>query len=100
MESAAHLRLGGDPDDVGPPSSRSVARRNVALLEEIAGLDAQLNWLVAEVAQGLVSLPALFAHHAATLLVLAGDNPERLGSEAFLASLCGVSLIEASWARW
>jgi transposase len=34
--------------------------------------------------------------HAATLLVVAGDNPERLGSEASFASLCGVSPVEAS----
>jgi hypothetical protein len=32
----------------------------------------------------------------ATLLVLAGDNPERLKSEASFASLCGVSPVEAS----
>lgn len=34
--------------------------------------------------------------HAATLLVVAGDNPGRLKSEASFASLCGVSPIEAS----
>lgn len=35
-------------------------------------------------------------HHAATLLVLAGDNPQRLRNEASFASLCGVSPVEAS----
>ncbi|HET7271112.1 MAG TPA: transposase, partial [Rubrobacter sp.] len=35
-------------------------------------------------------------NHAATLLVLAGDNPERPKSEASFASLCGVSPLEAS----
>ena len=45
---------------------------------------------------GLVSLPGVGTHHAATLLVLAGDNPERLRSEASFASLCGVSPVEAS----
>ena len=34
--------------------------------------------------------------NAATLLVVAGDNPKRLRSEASFASLCGVSPIEAS----
>jgi len=34
--------------------------------------------------------------NAATLLIVAGDNPQRLRSEACFASLCGVSPIEAS----
>ena len=33
---------------------------------------------------------------AAILLAVAGDNPERLRSEASLASLCGVNPLEAS----
>ena len=59
-------------------------------------MDAHLHRLVAETAPGLTSLPAIGTHHAATLLVLAGDNPERLNSEASFASLCGVSPVEAS----
>jgi transposase len=75
---------------------RSVARRYEALSEEIARLDMQLDRLVREVAPELISLPAIGTDHAATLLLVAGDNPERLGSEASFASLCGVSPIEAS----
>ena len=75
---------------------RSVARRYQALSEEIAELDAQLDRLVAESAPELTSLPAIGTDHAATLLMVAGDNPERLGSEASFASLCGVSPVEAS----
>jgi transposase len=52
--------------------------------------------LVAAAAPELTSLPAIGTHHAATLLLLAGDNPERLKSEASFASLCGVSPVEAS----
>jgi transposase len=37
-----------------------------------------------------------YTDHAATLLIVAGDNPERLRSEASFASLCGVSPIETS----
>jgi transposase len=73
-----------------------VARRHQALSEEIAELDAQLERLVAQAAPGFVSLPGVGTNHAATLLVLAGDNPERLKSEASFASLCGVSPVEAS----
>jgi transposase len=93
------LRPGNDPDGVESATRfalRSVARRHEALSEEIAELDAQLDRLVAEAAPGLICLPAIGTHHAATLLVVAGDNPERLGSEASFASLCGVSLVEAS----
>ena len=39
----------------------------------------------------LLALPAVGTHHAATLLVLAGDNPDRLKSEASFASLRGSS---------
>jgi transposase len=99
VEVAARLRPGADLGDVEEATKfalRSVARRHVALSEEIVGLDAQLKRLVAEVAPGLVCLPGVGTNHAATLLVLAGDNPERLGSEASFASLCGVSPVEAS----
>ena len=75
---------------------RSLARRYDALSEEIAGLDMHLDRLVREVAPELISLPAIGTDHAGTLLLVAGDNPERLGSEASFASLCGVSPIEAS----
>ena len=44
----------------------------------------------------MISLPAIGTNHAATLLALVGDNPERLGSEASFAMLCGVSPLEAS----
>jgi len=97
---AARFRLGPDPADVQTATRfalRSVARRHQQLSEEIAELDEQLDRLVAEVAPGLVSLPAVGTSHAATLLSVAGDNTERLSSEASFASLlCGVSPIEAS----
>ena len=99
VDVAARLRPDADPGDVEGATKfalRSVARRHVSLSEEIAALDAQLKRLVAEVAPRLVSLPGIGTNHAATLLVLAGDNPERLKSEASFASLCGVSPIEAS----
>jgi transposase len=73
-----------------------VARRYGVLSEEIAELEAHLDRLVAEAAPGLVSLPGIGTDSAATLLIVAGDNPQRLGSEASFASLCGVSPIEAS----
>jgi len=96
---AARFRLDGDPEDVGTAARfamRSVARRYRTLCEEIAGLDAQLERLVAEAAPGMLALLGVGTDHAAALLVAAGDNPERLGSEASFASLCGAAPIEAS----
>jgi transposase len=96
---AARFRIGDDPRDVPSATKfalRSVARRYEALSGEIAELDVQLDRLVAQVAPELVSLAGIGTDHAATLLIVAGDNPRRLRSEASFASLCGVSPIEAS----
>jgi transposase len=96
---AARFRLADGPRDVPTATRfalRSVARRYEALSEEIAELEAHLERLVAQVAPQLVSLPGIGTDSAATLLIVAGDNPERLKSEASFASLCGVSPIEAS----
>jgi transposase len=96
---AARFRLGDDLRDVPAATKfalRSVARRHEALSEEIAELDAHLDRLVAKAAPELVSLPGIGTDNAATLLIVAGDNPRRLGSEASFASLCGVAPIEAS----
>jgi len=96
---AARFRPGGEPQDVEAATRfalRSVARRHQALSEEIDELDARLERLVGKAAPELIRLPGVGTNHAATLLVLAGDNPERLKSEASFASLCGVSPVEAS----
>ena len=96
---AARFRLKDDPTDVLTATKfalRSVARRYEALSEEIAELDAHLERLVAQAAPELLSLPGIGTDNAATLLIVAGDNPQRLRSEASFASLCGVAPIEAS----
>ena len=96
---AARFRPGDDLEDVGEATRfalRSMARRYRALSAEISELGVQLDRLVAEAAPELTSLRAVGTDHAATLLTVAGDNPERLGSEASFASLCGVSPVEAS----
>jgi transposase len=96
---ATRFRIGDDLRDVPSATKfalRSVARRYEALSEEIAELEAHLDRLVAQVAPELVSLAGIGTDHAATLLMVAGDNPQRLRSEASFASLCGVSPIEAS----
>jgi len=96
---AARFRLADGPNDVPTATKfalRSVARRYETLSAEIAELDAHLDRLVAQAAPELVSLPGIGTDSAATLLIVAGDNPRRLRSEASFASLCGVAPIEAS----
>ena len=96
---AARFRFGDDPRDVPTATKfalRSVARRYEALSAEITELDAHLDRLVARAAPELISLPGLGTDNATTLLIVAGDNPQRLKSEASFASLCGVAPIEAS----
>jgi transposase len=99
VAAACRLRPGTQPETPEAATKlalRSVARRHEALSEEIAELDVQLDRLVAEAAPELLALPAVGTDHAATLLIVAGDNPERLRSEASFASLCGASPVEAS----
>jgi transposase len=67
-----------------------------ALSEEISELEAHLDGLLAQAAPELLSLTGIGTDNAATLLIVAGDNPQRLKSEASFANLCGVSPIEAS----
>ena len=99
VDTCARFRPGAAPSDVQTATKfalRSVARRYQQLSEEIAQLDEHLYRLVADAAPELTALPGIGTDHAATLLTVAGDNPQRLKSEASFASLCGVSPIEAS----
>ena len=75
---------------------RCLARRYVALGEEVADLDAELARLTAQASPALVAAFGVGPDVAGALLVAAGDNPGRLRSEAAFAKLCGVSPVEAS----
>jgi transposase len=66
------------------------------LEREIADLDELLAPLLAATAPELLGLFGVGPDTAAALLVAAGDNPERLHSEAAWAHLCGVSPLQAS----
>ncbi len=77
-------------------SLRSLARRYLELHDEIADLDAMIGAIVDELAPDLIARNSIGHTGAAQLLLTAGDNPERLRSEASFAALCGVSPIPAS----
>ena len=75
---------------------RALARRWLALTEEIKVHDELLETLTAQHAPQLVQQFGIGADTAAELLVLAGDNPERIHSEAAFAKLCGACPVPAS----
>ena len=78
---------------------RSLARRYHQLGQEIKDLEAELKRLTSAVAPDLVDSFGIGPDTAATLLMAAGSNPQRLHSEAAFASLCGVNPIPASSGR-
>ena len=77
-------------------SLSSLAHRVGDLGEEITRLDAMITPLLKTTAPELLAVYGVGIDTAATLLVTAGDNPERLRSESAWAHLCGVSPLPAS----
>jgi transposase len=77
----------------------SLARRWLTLDAEVTALDAQLGPLTAAAAPDLVAVKGVGPETAGALLVAAGDNPDRLRSEAAFAALCGVSPLDCSSGR-
>jgi transposase len=75
---------------------KSLARRYLELHDEIADLDTMITAIVEELAPALVARNSVGHGSAGQLLLTAGDNPERLRSEAGFAALCGVSPVPAS----
>jgi len=96
--TAARLRAGREVTTLAATKTalRALAGRYQALNSEIGALDAQLAELTAETAPKLVDTFGVGPDVAGALLVTAGDNPERLRSEAAFAMLCGVAPVEAS----
>jgi len=75
---------------------KCLAKRWMMLSSELHELDKQLEQLTQNHAPKLRSRFGVGPNTAAILLSVAGDNPERLKSEAALASLCGVNPLLAS----
>lgn len=75
---------------------KSLARRYLDLHDEVADLDDMIEAIVTDLAPELIASNGVGLNSAAQLLLTAGDNPERLRSEASFAALCGVSPVPAS----
>lgn len=100
IERCAGLRP--DRDSIADPfhatkyALRALAKRVLDLTAEIRDVDVMLQELVARTAPTLVSKLAIGTGHAAQLLITAGQNIDRLHSEAAFARLCGVAPIPVS----
>jgi transposase len=75
---------------------RELARRIGFLDDQNRRLEARIAELVAAHAPALLGVFGVGPHAAAQLLAAAGDNPQRLRSEAAFAKLCGVCPLPAS----
>ncbi|GAA3785964.1 hypothetical protein GCM10022206_27410 [Streptomyces chiangmaiensis] len=88
-------------DGIAPATA---ARHTLRLLaRRIQHLTVEVNDLTARIIAGITACtPKLLDRYsvgpdtAAALLIAAGDNPERMGSEASFAALCGLSPMEES----
>jgi transposase len=101
VQACAAMRPGPltTPTAATKAALRTLAHRWQKLQAELTQLDHQLQDLVAAAAPTLVALPGVGVDTAGQLLVTAGDNPQRLRSEAAFAHLCGTAPIPASSGR-
>lgn len=88
-----------DPVQATRAALRAIATRVQALNTEITQADKRLRPIVNKTAPHLCALPGVGPEVAGQLLSTAGDNPDRLRSEAALAHLCGAAPIPASSGR-
>jgi transposase len=75
---------------------KTLAKRVQLLEVQIKEIRTTLPALINAAAPDLMGIYGVGVDNAAILLVAAGDNPERLKSEAAFAHLCGVAPLPAS----
>jgi transposase len=88
-----------DPQTATVLALRSLACRHQQLSTEIDQLDKLITPLVQRINPTLYALFGVGTDTAGQLLVTAGNNPERLRSEAAFAMLCGAAPLPASSGR-
>ncbi|MBF6063545.1 IS110 family transposase [Nocardia terpenica] len=98
VETATRFRPGtiGTLEAASKLALKSLAGRYRNLSEEITSLDAEIEHLAHQAAPNLFQVKGIGADTGAALLIAAGDNPDRLRSEAAFAHMCGAAPIPAS----
>ena len=99
VEVCAGLRVAADDDSLGGItrlSLRELAQRILFFDASREQTRRRLDRITRALAPDLLAITGVGPDVAATLLVTAGDNPERLGNEASFAALCGTNPIPAS----
>jgi len=86
----------GEPLQAAKFTLRQLSGRVKMLDQEIAGVNAQLDQLVARRAPHLLRCCGIGTQHAAQLLITAGQNLGRLRSDGAFARLCGVAPVPVS----
>jgi transposase len=102
LAACASLPAGSDladPTQATRTALRRLAQRIHHLSDEIHHADTELHALTSTAAPRTRALLGVGPDTAAQLLTTAGDNPDRLHSEAAFAHLCGVAPIQASSGR-
>lgn len=89
--AALRPRALASPDDALRHSLRSLARRWQQLDAEAKELSSMIEQLVVDTAPQLLEQFGIGADTAAEILIVVGDNPERIRSEAAFAKLAGIS---------
>lgn len=84
------------PRDSSRHALRSMAMRWLRLNEEATELSRVIKQLVVRAAPHLLRSFGIGVDTAAEILIVVGDNPERIHSEAALAKLAGISPVPAS----
>jgi len=87
---------GHDPATVTRRAIRALARRWLDLTDEINTHNTALDEMIAVAAPNLFAQLGVSRDVAAKLLIAAGDNPDRIRTEAGFAALCGVNPVAAS----
>ncbi len=92
----AHCANFADTDEAAMFTLRLLARRIQQLTVEAKELTLRITQTVRAIRPQLLKIAGVGPDSAAALLIAAGDNPDRLNSEASFAALCGVSPVEQS----
>jgi transposase len=98
VRTCAALRVGPvtAPTEATKMALRWLAKRSIALQEEVDACDLEIERLAMRACPALLEIFGTGPDTAGALLLAAGDNPDRLRSEAAFAKLCGASPVEAS----